>query len=198
MNNATPLQLAFFLLPVVLGGICNMIYVKLPWVRRRNTPIDRGLLLRDGKRLFGDHKTWHGFFGMVLFTSFWMAFFVLLANCSDWAYQLAVVDYRLWIFPLEALFFGALWGFGYVLFELPNSFIKRRIGIAPGKNADGWVGGLFLFLDQADSVVGCIVLMLTFYRPRWQTLLTIFVMGVGVHYVVNVLLYIVGLKKQAG
>jgi len=36
---------------------------------------------------------------------------------------------------LNALVGFAL-GFAYVLFELPNSFIKRRLDIAPGKQAN--------------------------------------------------------------
>jgi len=192
------LQLSLFLLPVICGGVCNMIYVKLPLVRRWNAPMDHGRLASDGKRLLGDHKTWQGFFGMIILTALWMTFFVHLARRYGWAHNLSVVDYRAWRFPLHALFYGAVWGFGYVLFELPNSYIKRRIDIPPGKNARGPLGFLFLFLDQADSVVGCLVTMLVFFRPTWQQAIGIFILGAGVHYLVNLLLYVVGLKRQAG
>ncbi len=192
------LHLFYFLLPVICAGVCNMIYVKLPTVRRWNAPMDHGRLAADGKRLLGDHKTWQGFFGMIVLTALWMTYFVHLARRHDWAHNLAVVDYRAWRFPLQALLNGAVWGFGYVLFELPNSYIKRRIGIPPGKNARGAPGILFLFLDQADSVVGCLVTMLVFFRPTWQQALGIFILGTGVHYLVNLLLYVAGLKRQAG
>ena len=33
---------------------------------------------------------------------------------------------------------GLLLGFAYAVFELPNSFIKRRVGITPGKTAEGF------------------------------------------------------------
>lgn len=196
--NATPVQLTYFLLPVILGGICNMLYLRLPWVQRWNAPMDGGRLDRDGKRLLGDHKTWQGFFGMIVLTALWMTFFVFIDSRFDWAHRLAVVNYRPWRFPLQALMNGGLLGFGYVLLELPNSYIKRRIDIAPGKNARGGIGLLFLFLDQADSVAGCLLLMLVFFRPRPAEVLTIFIIGVGIHYIVNILLYMVGLKKQAG
>jgi len=196
--NATPAQLAFFLLPVILGGICNMIYVRLPWVHRWNAPMDGGRRAGDGYRLLGDHKTWQGFAGMIVLTALWMTFFVFIDRRFDWAHRLAVVDYRLWHFPLQALLNGALWGFGYVLFELPNSYIKRRINIAPGKNAGGGVGLLFLFIDQADSVVGCLLVMLVFFRPSRTEALTLFIIGIGIHYVVNIFLFLSGLKKQAG
>ena len=175
-----------------------MIYVKLPQVRRRNAPMDGCRTARDGKRIWGDHKTWQGFMGMTFLTGLWMVVFAWFCSHVDWARNMAIVDYSQWHFPAEAFWYGSLWGFGYVLFELPNSYIKRRIDIAPGKNASGWKGFLFLFMDQADSVLGCMVFMLAFYRPSVQEALMIFVLGVGIHYIVNILLFLVGLKKQAG
>jgi hypothetical protein len=41
--------------------------------------------------------------------------------------------------PYEGLY-GASLGLVYILAELPNSFIKRRLDIAPGKNATGIKG----------------------------------------------------------
>ncbi len=196
--NASPFQLTFLLLPVIFAGCCNMIYVKLPVVRGRNAPIDGYRTASDGKRIFGDHKTWQGFIGMILFTGLWMVIFTWVCTHIDWARSMAIVDYSRWHFPAEAFLYGILWGFGYVLFELPNSYIKRRIDIAPGKNAFGWKGLCFLFVDQADSVLGCMVFMLVFYRPSAQEALMIFVLGVGIHYAINILLYLVGLKNQAG
>ncbi len=175
-----------------------MIYVKIPLVRMSNAPMDGGRMARDGKRLLGDHKTWQGFFGMILFTGWWMVAGVWVNTHYEWAGKLAVVDYHLWHFPLEAFLYGCSWGFGYVLFELPNSYVKRRIDIAPGQNVSGWKGVLFLFVDQADSVLGCMAFMLLFYRPNWQEALVIFVMGVGIHYLINLFLFLVGLKNQAG
>jgi hypothetical protein len=196
--DASPVQLAYLILPVTIAGICNMIYVKIPLVRRWNAPMDGSRTSKDGKRLFGDHKTWQGFGGMIVLTGLWMAAWVWAATHFSWASRLTVIDYHQWDFPADALWYGGWWGFGYVLFELPNSYIKRRIDIAPGKNASGWKGALFLFIDQADSIVGCMIFMLLFYRPNWREALLIFLMGVGIHYSINILLYLTGLKKQAG
>jgi hypothetical protein len=91
-----------------------------------------------------------------------------------------------------------LWGFGYVLFELPNSFIKRRLEIPPGRNVTGVKGVVFTFVDQADSVVDCMVFMLFFYIPGAKEAALIFITGTTVHYGVNVLLFGVGLKHQLG
>jgi hypothetical protein len=41
-----------------------------------------------------------------------------------------------------------------MLSELPNSFIKRQLGIAPGNAGNGFVGVLFYILDQIDMLIG--------------------------------------------
>lgn len=175
-----------------------MIYVKLPPVRRRNAPMDGYRTANDGKRILGDHKTWQGFIGMIFFTGLWMVVLVWICSHLDWGRDMAIVDYSQWRFPMEAIVYGCLLGFGYVLFELPNSYIKRRLNIAPGKNASGWKGRIFLFVDQADSVLGCMVFMMLFYRPSVREAMLLFAIGVGIHYVINILLFLVGLKDQAG
>jgi hypothetical protein len=192
------LKLFYFLLPVIFGGVSNMLYVKLPLVRRWNAPIDRNCLAGDGKRLFGENKTWQGFVGMITFTAFWMFIFTHMANTYDWVYKFALVDYRAWQHPLQAWLYGAILGFGYVLFELPNSYMKRRIDIPPGKNGYGWRGIVFYFVDQADSVLGCLLVMHFFFQPTWQEALGIFILGTIIHYLINLILFAVGLKKQAG
>ena len=49
---------------------------------------------------------------------------------------------------------GLLVGAGAMLAELPNSFLKRRMGIAPGAQAGGIRGVAFHVLDQIDVVFG--------------------------------------------
>ena len=58
---------------------------------------------------------------------------------------------------------GALCGAAYVLAELPNSFVKRRLGIAPGTSAPRARAAQYL-VDQVDSVVGCAVAIRMLYR----------------------------------
>lgn len=190
-------QIVYFLLPVILGGITNMVFVKLPVAAALKKPIDRGLRLKDGERFLGDNKTWKGFLGMILFTSLWMGVVAQVSRSFPWVSGFSLIDYEAFRFPLNEWFYGAVWGFGYVLFELPNSYIKRRLNIPPGKNAAGFRGILFTFIDQADSVIGCMVFMLFFYVPGAAEAFMIFLVGTGVHYFVNILLFGVGLKTQA-
>ncbi len=191
-------KVIFMFSPVILGGINNMIFVKLPILRGLSVPIDSGLTLKDGKRLFGHNKTWKGFIGMIAFTAFWFVIIAVIARSFSWAQDMSLLQYSSYHTPYTELFFGALWGFSYVLFELPNSYIKRRIGIPPGKNIKGFTGLLFTFIDQADSVIGCMLFMPLFYTPTLVEALILFITGSGIHYVINILLYLIKLKKQAG
>lgn len=148
------LSLYLTLMPVILAGVANMIFCKSSLLDSVNQPIDAGRLLGDGRRLFGANKTWKGFWGMVVWG--------LLAQLV-WAYFLAhqpdleklhliYAHYpnKLAInFPL-----GILLGLAYVVFELPNSYLKRRLDILPGKTArDAWKYP-FILLDQIDSLIG--------------------------------------------
>ncbi len=190
-------QVFYTLLPVVMAGICNMILVKLPVLGFLKTPMDNEAVCADGKRLFGANKTWKGFWGMVFFTGFWMWVFGTLDNTFSWAQGLSLIDYHHFS-AVQELFYGFLWGLGYVLFELPNSYVKRRIDIPPGENRTGFTGHLFKFIDQADSVLGCMIFMLFFYIPTPLEAAALFVAGVIIHYLINILLFLVGLKNQAG
>ncbi|PKL79947.1 MAG: CDP-archaeol synthase [Candidatus Melainabacteria bacterium HGW-Melainabacteria-1] len=188
-------QLLYLILPLVLAGFSNMVWMKLPLLNSLRVPMDKGRNWRDGRRIFGDNKTWKGFVGMMIVTALWLQIFALIDIWSPNARALSLIPYDQW--PQLAWFYGAVWGLFYVLAELPNSFIKRRLDIRPGGEAPGWQGQLFKIVDQADSVIGCLIGMLFFYVPSPLDALAILVLATGFHYLTNVLLFLVGLKKQA-
>ena len=191
-------ELLLLLAPLVAGGVGNQLYLRLAWVRRRNAPLDGGRCWRDGRALLGPNKTWQGVVGMVGLTALAMAGLSGLAGELPALARFARMDYAGWAFPGEPLLYGALWGLGYVLFELPNSFVKRRLGVPPGGNVAGLRGQLLRGVDQADSVIGCLLVMPVFYVPSAGEALAILVLGSAVHYAINLALYGAGLKGQAG
>jgi len=75
---------------------------------------------------------------------------------------------------------GAICGASYVVAELPNSFIKRRLGIAPGARAVRR-GRLQYLVDQADSVAGCLIALRLLYGSSRAELLTAFGLGLAIH-----------------
>ncbi|PCK07434.1 MAG: CDP-diglyceride synthetase, partial [Alteromonadaceae bacterium] len=174
-------ELLYLVLPVVVAGIFNMVFVKAEVFERFNVPMDNGRVLRDGKRLFGDNKTWKGFFGMMFFTTITMSLFQGFAITSDIINGVSMLPFRDWNYPFEGMLYGSIMGFAYVLAELPNSLIKRRLDIQPGTNSSGLKGAIFLLVDQADSVFGCVLFMPIFFTPSLIDSVGIVVLATCLH-----------------
>ena len=151
-------QSLWLALPAALTGILHMVVVKRGLWPRLAVPLDGGQTFR-GAPLFGPNKTWRG------------ALFIVAAGAAlglvqglvagPWAAARGLLPVALEADGRAGLALGyaglnAVLGVGYVLGELPNSFLKRRIAIAPGRTASGAVGLAFFLLDQADSVIGAL------------------------------------------
>jgi hypothetical protein len=59
-------------------------------------------------------------------------------------------------------------------------------------------GFFFLVLDQADSVIGCVLALFLFSSITWLDGVALVILGSFAHYLTNLGLYAAGLKKQAG
>ena len=121
------------LLPVIVAGALNMVWCKLHLIKFLEKPIDNNKVLRDGNRLFGENKTWKGLAGMVVLGVLCTVAWGLICAGSPY---LSAHNYMYRNYDNTVSFnvaMGILLGLGYALFELPNSFIKRRMNIAPGK-----------------------------------------------------------------
>jgi len=191
-------QLLFLIAIVVCAGATNMAFVKSAYFTILSRPMDAGIVLADGRRLFGDNKTWKGFFGMIVFTALWVAIAACLAAMFPAVRDLSLIPFEQLGLPLNVLLAGALLGLAYVLAEVPNSYCKRRIDIPPGQNAQGMRGLMFLVLDQADSVIGCVIVLPLFSNITRVDAIVLVVLGSLAHYLTNLGLYAVRLKRQAG
>ena len=182
------------MMPVILAGILNMCFVKTSLYRKWMLPIDRGKVGKDGKRLLGDNKTWGGFFGMIVFAMISQCVWGVVCDkwLKGWNY---IYDYQPNVLFWNLLF-GALFGFAYVLFELPNSYLKRRLDIPAGKTVSGKKGKLFFVIDQVDSLFGVgIVLACLYPMPFWQYILYV-LLGAVTHIGVNLILYCLKIRKN--
>lgn len=191
------LEMYITLMPVIVAGIINMLWCKVSICDFLKKPIDFGKTAPDGKRIFGDNKTFKGFVGMIIFGALLSVLWgeILKGNEAlnglNYFYRSRsnTISYNLLI--------GTLSGFAYALFELPNSFIKRRLDITPGKNdISGTKRFVFIFLDQADSVFGCVLVVCMFYPlPVWYYFVYVLV-GALTHIIMNMLLYFCKLRKN--
>ena len=183
------------LLPTILAGIVVMIWCKLPILPIFAYPIDGGKNFIDGRRIFGDNKTWKGLLGYVLFNMIFTVLWGLIisgkgAETLDFFYQHNenTLSYNLMI--------GILLGLGYSLFELPNSFIKRRLDIRPGKTLTGPTKAFFVFLDQADSLFGVALVVWLFFPLGILLYLAFIIVGAATHLLLNMMLYFMRLRKN--
>ena len=125
-------------LPIVVGGVAHMFFVANDWLP--------SLKVAMAEKPFGKNKTWRGIIVMPLVTVPGALLLGSLSNLLPASLALTLEDVSLIVLGLSL-------GLGYVIFELPNSFIKRRVGIAPGATPSR--GRLwFIAMDQLDSAFG--------------------------------------------
>ena len=161
------------MLPIVFGGVLNMIFVKTPIYKKHCAPIDRGRLWRDGKRIFGDNKTWIGFWSMVFFCMVSQVFWGWVCDRSGWNGIHDLYQVRENTLGLNVLT-GTLYGLAYALFELPNSFV----------------------VDQIDSLLGVMLVLMAFSGISFARYLGYIALGAGTHILVNLILYLLHIRKN--
>ena len=149
----------------------------------------------DKKRIFGDHKTWKGFIGYILLNIFFAIVFGFIWKVTKLEkLNFFYLNHTNTI--LYNLLIGFLLGLFYALFELPNSFIKRRLDIEPGKTIKGSKKIFFIILDQADSIFGIALVVWLFYPIGIKIYLLYIIVGTITHLLINMLLYVLHLRKN--
>ena len=184
------------LMPVVIAGAANMVFTKTQLYRSHNSPIDGGKSFSDGKRIFGDNKTWAGFFGMTAATALAQILWGMLSAASEAIgsrNELYLSFDNTLLFNAAA---GALFGLAYVLFELPNSFIKRRLDIQPGKTDRGLKGAVFFVIDQIDSLFGVVLILAFFSGLTFPQYIQYIILGAFTHIALNALLFTLKIRRN--
>lgn len=189
----TILKMYVTMFPVILAGILNMLFVKTGLYSRIKRPIDGGKTLRDGKRVFGENKTWAGFFGMIIACALSQLLWGFV--CLKMPVMCSIYS-RFDNTPLFNLSAGAAMGFAYVLFELPNSFIKRRLDIPSGKTVRGIKGCVFFFIDQVDSLFGVAAVFAALFHMTPAQYFSYILLGAATHIGVNSLLYAAKIRRN--
>jgi hypothetical protein len=173
-----------------------MAWVKAPVAKWLARPIDGGHELADGRPVLGRNKTWKGLVGMVVLgAALAVAWGGVLAGSPGLASQNRFYD-SFANHPAVNLALGAAMGLVYAIFELPNSFIKRRLGVTPGHSAPGPARLVLIVLDQADSVIGLVLLAVIVTPLPWSVGLVWIVVGSATHLALNVLLYLAHLRRS--
>jgi CDP-2,3-bis-(O-geranylgeranyl)-sn-glycerol synthase len=170
--------------PVLGAAVLHAPVLRFDLLRGWKHPIDGGRTFR-GRRLLGDNKTWRGAAvmsaGPLLATT-------LLFRVGGYRERLPA-ELR----AANPLLVGALLGVSTVVGELPNSFAKRQLGIAPGTQRNA---ALSLF-DQADFVLAAWLLLRPVYRMSAREAAEVFAIVAAVHVPINVVGRLLGVRSSA-
>lgn len=181
------LELLLVASPVILAAIFHMVVVSYNWGKPLTYPLDHYKTFR-GQRIFGQNKTYRGLLVMMLASIAITYFYAFLVQVSP-----SIASVNLLTFEEHSPFFyGCLYGIGYVVGELPNSFFKRQLTISEGKS-NGFIQRL---IDQLDSVV-VILLMLIYTSNFTWTHFWIGIVFYGLlHLSINYGLFLLKLRKE--
>jgi hypothetical protein len=137
------------MLPLVGGALLHGLCIRYGWFAFLARPIDGGATFR-GKPVFGRSKTFRGPIAVAL--GAWATFVLQQELLHEWAAGrgLELVDYA----ALPGAWLALLAGFAAELAELPNSFVKRRLGVPPSGTTTGPLAVLFYVWDQLDLLLG--------------------------------------------
>ncbi len=91
---------------------------------------------------------------------------------------------------------GGLLGLATWVGELPNSFIKRRLGIPPGQRRHSTVGVIVSIIDQADWVPTAALMLGPIWRMTARELTEVCVLVIALHLPINLTGYAIGARRS--
>ena len=135
--------------------------------------IDSGKLFIDGKPLFGSHKTIRGFIAGLAIGTFvgWLQ--EAIAPAAG--------------FPKGSVLLGFMLSLGAMIGDLTGSFLKRRLSLDPGAPLP--------IIDQVDFALMALLMAAPVKPPTIAMTMIILVLTVPIHLLINMLAYLLGLKK---
>jgi len=161
------LKVSYTLSPLLAGLAFHGLCIRFDWLSWLARPIDGGVKLH-GRPLFGSNKTYRGLIAVALGTAGGVGLQMLLHRIGV-GRAAELLDYS----SPTVVGLGFLLGASAMLAELPNSMLKRQLGIAPGAAGKRIMGAFFYVLDQIDMLVGVWVVLalaigVTLSRVLWS------------------------------
>jgi hypothetical protein len=180
------MKFLFIIIPLILSNILHMIVAKQNYFAHLAIPISESW--------FGKNKTLRGFIVLTLLNG-------LISLLMSWVFtdpqnlffatgcDITIMD------MLNAFNMGCILGFTYMIFELPNSWFKRKIGIPVGETTPkkGWIFSLF---DKMDSTFGVSLMIYWLLRVSFLEALMFFGIAVLTHIFFSWLLVLTKIKKR--
>ena len=157
--------------PLVLTNTLHMLLVKYSWLSFINIPIS--------EKQFGKNKTWRGFVFLITVNAF-----VVFTTVKSF-------DIHLY----NSAFLGAILGFTYLLFELPNSFVKRKLGVGPGEKHQRY-RYFFSWIDKSDSAFGLSLVYWLLGYIDWKMAILLYFICSSTHILSSLILVKLKIKSS--
>jgi CDP-2,3-bis-(O-geranylgeranyl)-sn-glycerol synthase len=172
--------------------IITSLYFILPAYFANMMPVFAAKLRLPGgkpvsEKWLGAHKTWRGFYAGYLGA-------LLMLAVQLWFQKIGFMEeYRILKYNLgyglgSVIFaYAALFGFGALIGDSVKSFFKRRLRVKPGRP--------FFPFDQLDFILGVWVGSVLFLDVSWEVFAILLIVTPLLHFLANLIGYLVGLKK---
>lgn len=172
--NEFKLHIYLFIIPGIIGNVAHMIVVKKNLLSFLAKPVST--------EMFGLNKTFRGF----VFLPLAIGTVCLLESAFLGPFSKHnLIDFLI----------GFGLGLAYMLAELPNSYLKRKRGIAPGEST-GNNRIIQLVIDKSDSLLGACVFYFFAMKTGFTTIAVLFTISFLLHISISYLLVVIKLKKS--
>jgi len=170
MNNLVP-HLIIVIMPLIFSNTLHMLVVKKDLFHYLSKPISAAL--------FGKNKTWRG----LIFVPICNAFLLMIIN--------EIFQFKF----TNTFYLGLILGVSYMLFELPNSYMKRKLGIQPGEQHEKYKIP-FALIDKMDSAFGIAFTYCMMDYINIQYAIILFLCGSLTHILISKILVLIKIKKK--
>ena len=183
------------LIPLIVSNVLHMVLVKKNGLTSLCIPLN--------STLFGPNKTLRGFLfvpfvnGILYLVVNWPSGWLLSGLSPEYYLQqeINIGDINFLNLLLMQASIGAVYGLFYMLFELPNSWIKRRMGIASGESSTRF-RWFFTLLDKTDSAIGVSLFFGFLNDFNIEMMLQFFLCASSLHFGISGLLVLSKIKKS--
>jgi hypothetical protein len=182
---------AYLFLPLLGGGVFHGLCMKYGWLSFLKRPIDFGYTIR-GRPLFGANKTFRGPVAVGFGAALILGLQTTVLHRFSGARNIELFGYA----GANGWLLGFVVGAAAMVAELPNSFLKRQLGVNPGEGKQGWLGTALYAVDQVDLLLGAWLVFALVLEVRLAWVFFSVILVAAVHQLLTSVTYALGMRAS--